>query len=86
MIFQCPTLGACVEVGNYMSFSRASPPRASSLIRTHPFRRLASFLIRLLFRRHPFQHQICLWEHATELKCDTVLHDTRLVFISLYAL
>ncbi|CAK9869382.1 unnamed protein product [Sphagnum jensenii] len=69
-VSKCPTLGACAEVGNYMSFSRASAPRASSLIRR-------------LFRRHPFQHRIFLRERAAEcaavFECDITpfLDDTR---------
>jgi hypothetical protein len=47
MPFQCRTHGACVEVGNYISFSQASRYGASSLIRAqlriHTFRDLPLF-------------------------------------------
>jgi len=81
---------------NYMSFSRPSLSRASSLIRTHPFRRRASSLIRALFRRHPIARYTALSDdggNELEILYEDIpfdfaplLDDTRLVFILLYAL
>jgi hypothetical protein len=62
-VSKCPTLGACAEVGNYMSYPRVrrlaySPPteRVRRLAYSPPMERLVSSLIRALFRRHPFTH------------------------------
>jgi len=92
--FQCPTLAACAEVGNYKSISRRRLSRASSLTRTHPFRRRASSLVRTPFPTHPITHTLSddggneleiLYE---DIRSDfaPLLDDTRLVLISLYPL
>jgi len=97
MPFQCPTLGACAEVGNYMSYPRVrrlaySPPmeRARRLAYSPPMVRLVSSLIRALFRRHPFTHYTTRSDdggNESEILYENpLLDDTRLVLISLYAL
>jgi hypothetical protein len=77
-----------------MSFSRPSLSRASSLIRTHPFRRRVSSVVRGFFPTHSIRHaqgddggnelEILYKDIPSDFA--PLLDDTRLVLISLYAL
>jgi hypothetical protein len=82
MPFQSPTLGACVEVGNYISFSRASPSQAS--YQAHPSQassraqaRPSEFGEKLGYFYYDFYYDSSSYY-------DPPFDDTRLVFISLY--